>query len=231
MKRWLLDSPTGVAIIARLAAAYIRLVWRTGSWSYVGREEAERHFAGRTGLVCFWHGRMIMLARAWPGERKLNMLISAHRDGRLIARTVGHFGIATVVGSTSRGAAAGLRAMLTKLRVGEACAITPDGPRGPNMRAQLGVASIAKLAGVSVLPVSYSTARAIELGSWDRMLLPLPFGRGVVVCGAPIDVPTDADDDALERKRLEIEEALNRTTREADRLCGRRTPEPAATAR
>jgi lysophospholipid acyltransferase (LPLAT)-like uncharacterized protein len=75
-----------------------------------------------------------------------------------------------------------------------------------------------------VLPASFSTTRGRFLGSWDRLLLPLPFGRGVFVVGEPVSVGADAD---LETARRAIEDALNRVTREADRLCGRETPEPA----
>lgn len=231
MKRWLLDSPVGLALIAGIAAYYLRLVWFTGSWRWIGRERGEALFAqGRTPLLCFWHGRMLIMAPAWPLDRKIHMLISAHRDGRLIARAIAHFGISTVVGSTSRGGAAGLRAMTSKLQAGEPVAITPDGPRGPRMRAQIGVASIAKLAAAPVLPVSFSTNRGVQLGSWDRMLLPLPFGRGVIVVGKPIDVAADADANELERARQRIEAALNDITDEADRACGRVKLEPAATS-
>jgi lysophospholipid acyltransferase (LPLAT)-like uncharacterized protein len=231
MKR-LLDSPLGQALIAWIAASYIRLVWATSRWSWVGREKIEGRISERLPtLCCFWHGRILMMPKAWIGHGPFHMLISAHRDGRLIARVIAHFRLSTVVGSSSRGAAGALRGMAQKLRGGEWAAITPDGPRGPRMRAQIGVASIARLAGVPILPLSYSTTRAIQLKSWDRMLVPLPFGRGVFVLGAPIFVPEDADAAALERVRQQVEDSLIDCTRRADALCGRETPpaaEPAA---
>lgn len=209
-------------MIVAVAVGYLRLVWKTGSWSYVGRAHGEALAAqGRMPVLCFWHARMLMMAPAWPADRKIHMLGSAHRDGRLIARVIARFGVSSVIGSTSRGAASGLRTMAALLRRGECVAITPDGPRGPPLRAQIGVASIAKLGLAPVLPVSYSTRRAIRLGSWDRLLLPLPFDRGVVIVGAPIEVPADADGAGLERARQAIEDALNAITREADRQCGR----------
>ena len=227
MKR-LLDSPLGQALIAWIAASYIKLVWATSRWSWVGREHIEDRLAQRLPtLCCFWHGRILMMPKAWIGEGPFHMLISAHRDGRLIARVIAHFDLSTVVGSSSRGAAGALRGMAQKLRGGEWAAITPDGPRGPRMRAQVGVASIARLAGVPILPLSYSTTRGVQLKSWDRMLVPLPFGRGVFVLGKPIFVPGDADAATLDDVRQQVEDSLIDCTRRADALCGRETP-PAA---
>lgn len=227
MKR-LLDSPLGQGLIAWLAASYIRLVWATSRWQWVGRDLIqERIDRQRPTLCCFWHGRILMMPKAWIGNGAFHMLISGHRDGRLIARVIRHFDLSTVVGSSSRGALGAMRGLAQKLRDGDWAAITPDGPRGPRMRAQTGVVAIARLAAVPILPVSYSTTRAIQLASWDRMLVPLPFGRGVFVLGAPIEVPPDADAETLERLRKQVEDSLIDCTRRADALCGRATPEPA----
>jgi lysophospholipid acyltransferase (LPLAT)-like uncharacterized protein len=55
------------------------------------------------------------------------------------------------------------------------------------------------------------------LKSWDRFLLPRPFARGLFVYGAPILVPREADEAALEAARLEVERSLNEVTERADR--------------
>ena len=51
--------------------------------------------------------------------------------------------------------------------------------------------------------------------SWDRMVIPLPFGRGVLVCGATIAVP-QAD---WEQTLPVIAAALTEAADRADRLC------------
>ena len=221
----LLASAAGREIAARLIHGYMRLVWATGRWSIVGREHGERLLEARSpALWAFWHGRMAMMGMAWPREVPIHLLQSPHRDGLMMARVTALFGQTTLWGSTTRGGRDALRAVAAKLREGAWCAVTPDGPRGPRMRAAAGIAAMARLGGAPVLPVSFSTTRGRFLGSWDRLLLPLPFGRGVFVVGEPVHVAADAD---LETARRVIEDALNRVTREADRLCGRETPEPA----
>lgn len=234
MLKRLVDTPAGMAVIAWIAASYIRLVWSTSRWEVVLDPGIDRPATEARACLCaFWHARMLLLPMAFNAslQRRMHMMISGHRDGRLIAKVIARFGLATVVGSSSRRGAGALREMVGVLRGGAWAAITPDGPRGPRMRAQIGVAAIAQLGGAPVLPVSYSTTRGRLLGSWDRMLLPFPFGRVVVVVGAPIEIAADADEAGLEAGRLAIETALMRATREADNRCGRSTPEPADTGR
>lgn len=230
MKRLSRSAPIQAAI-AWLAAQYIRLVFVTGRWSVKGMEEPSRLVAAGKPLIgCFWHGRMLMMPKIWRFDPPLHMLISNHRDGRLISRAVEYLGIRTITGSSSRGGAAALRVMAETLRGAGYVAVTPDGPRGPRMHAAPGIAMIAKLAGAPVFPVGWSSSRAVTLRSWDRFLLALPFGRGVFVVGEPIAVPGDADEATIESFRQLIEERLNQVTREADRLCGRQPVEPAPSA-
>jgi lysophospholipid acyltransferase (LPLAT)-like uncharacterized protein len=170
---------------------------------------------------------MLMWPSFWGGRRPAWMLISDHQDGRLIARTIEHFGVATITGSTSRGSVMALRGMVQRIAQGASVAVTPDGPRGPRMRAAPGIAMVAKLTGAPIVPVSYSSSRAIAWSSWDRFLLALPFGRGVFIVGDPVYVARNADEAAVESARRAVEAQLNRLTMEADRLCGRTPVEPA----
>ncbi len=142
----------------------------------------------------------------------MHVLISEHRDGRFISRTMDWFNIHTVVGSSSRGAtasvardgaaAAGEELYLHHARwAARACAC-----------ARAGVVAAARLAGVPILPLTFSTTRGRNARSWDRFLVAFPFGRGVFIWGAPIVVPDDANEEALERARREVETALNDMT-------------------
>ncbi|CAA7619881.1 lysophospholipid acyltransferase family protein [Magnetospirillum sp. SS-4] len=215
-------------LLCWLGSLYIRLVHATGWWRVVNGGHAERLWnEGKPFILAFWHGRILMMPHSWRRSVPIHMLISQHRDGQLIARTVAHFGIATVAGSTTRGGSAALRAMLKFLKSGECVGITPDGPKGPRMRASSGVVNVARLAGVPILPASFSARRRKLLGSWDRFAVALPFSAGIFVWGDPVEVPRDASDGDLERLRLEVEARLNAITTEADRLMGVETPEPA----
>jgi lysophospholipid acyltransferase (LPLAT)-like uncharacterized protein len=216
------------AAVCRLAAAYIRLVWRTGRWSIEGATIPERLVAaGRPFVVAFWHGRLLMMPEAWRYSPRFNMVISRHPDGQLIARTVKHLGIDTIVGSSSRGGTSALRAMLRALTDGECVGVTPDGPRGPRMRASAGVVHVARLSGAPIVPLAYSAAPSRLLGSWDRLMVPLPFGRGLIQWGEPIEIATDADEAAVAATIATVEAKLNAMTRALDARLGLKAVEPA----
>jgi len=200
---------------------YIRFVYRTNRWTVEGAERPRRlREQGRSFILAFWHGRLLMIPMAWQRLAPMHMLISAHRDGRIIADAVTYFGVDSIPGSTRRGGSAALRTMLKRLEAGDCVGITPDGPRGPAMVASSGVVNVARLAGVPIVPVVFATSRRRVLRTWDRFHFALPFGRGVFLWGEPIEIAPDLDADGLERARLLVETRLNEMAGEADRRVG-----------
>lgn len=208
--------------LCAIAAAYISVVRSTGRWEVVGGEVPYRLWERNQPFVlAFWHGRLLMMPCCWSRSMAMNMLISPHKDGQLIAHTVSYFGIRTVSGSSSRSGSTAFRIMFRALKAGECVGITPDGPHGPCMRVSNGIVKLARLAGVPVIPVSFSTNRSLMLKSWDRFLIALPFSHGVFVWGQPILVPKKADATTQEIYRKKIEQALNIVTIEADNRVGK----------
>ncbi|MBR0681046.1 lysophospholipid acyltransferase family protein [Roseomonas eburnea] len=218
MAKRLIRHPVVQGLLARLVALYLRLVWATTRWTLVGQEHAIP-FAGRPMILAFWHERLPLAALGWrllakrvpqADGRRAQVLISRHRDGRLIATAVRPFGIDVVHASSSKGAVAGLRGLARILSRGGVAVITPDGPRGPARVAAPGVAQLAALTGVPVLPCGVSSSRMRLAGSWDRMRFPLPFARGVAVMGAPIVVARDGAESALPAIAAALTEACER---------------------
>ncbi|HKM71144.1 MAG TPA: lysophospholipid acyltransferase family protein [Stellaceae bacterium] len=203
---------------------YIRFVYLTNHWSVEGGERPRGLTReGRSFIVAFWHGRLLMMPLAWHRMTSFHMLISAHRDGRIIAGAMTYFGIETIAGSTSRGGSSALRAMLNRLKEGGCVGITPDGPRGPAMTVSVGIINIARLARVPILPLVYATSRRRVLATWDRFHLALPFGRGVYLWGEPIEIAGELDEAGLENVRCLLETRMVEMVREADRRVGHET--------
>lgn len=228
LSKRLFKSSAVQAFIAALAAGYVGLVTRTVRWTLQEPEAAKNIRLGDTPFIaCFWHGRMLHMRRAWNDKRPIHVLISAHSDGVLISRAIARLGVATVKGSSRRGGMSALRSMQRVLEQGQNVGITPDGPRGPRMRAKSGPIKVAQLTGVPILPITGNTSRRKLFRSWDRFCLPLPFSRGIIITGAPIFVPKESDDTELERLRMLLEERLNLMTAEADRHFDQTAVEPA----
>jgi lysophospholipid acyltransferase (LPLAT)-like uncharacterized protein len=224
MKR-LLQHPVTLAALAKLSGLYLAFALRTTRWSLDGHEHMAPHAAGRPVVVAFWHERLPLMPMLWVKARqsaegrnsrnRVHVLVSQHRDGQFIGAVVSRFALDVVLGSSSRGGAKGLRNLLDLLAGGDHIAITPDGPRGPRRVPAAGVAHLAALSGVPVLPCAAQTTRRWVLRTWDRMVVPLPFGRGVVVCLPTITVSRDAWQEAVPA----IGAALNAAADRADRLC------------
>jgi lysophospholipid acyltransferase (LPLAT)-like uncharacterized protein len=215
-----------LGLLAALLGRYLDFALRTTRWTLDGAEHVAPHIAGQPCIVAFWHERLPLMPALWRLARRrgstarTHVLVSRHRDGRFIGLVVGRFRLEIVHGSTGRngqdrGGAASLRQMLEFLGRGDHVAITPDGPRGPRRTAAPGVAQLAALSGAMVLPCSAQTSRRRVLRTWDRMVLPLPFGRGVLVCGKPIAVSREEANAALPAIALAMTEAADR----ADLLC------------
>ncbi|MEM9012707.1 MAG: DUF374 domain-containing protein [Pseudomonadota bacterium] len=237
--RRLRHSARARAILAWLIHWYLRLVYRTTRWEIIGAELRE---AGRSnqlrGLIAIWHGRVAMVVTEMRSETVVEATMSRNLDGDLVCRVAESFGIGTIRGSAAnpdkpgrdkggREVATGaLEALARHDRV--LVSFTPDGPRGPRQRCKAGMSTVAARAQVPIITFAFATRWAIVLESWDRFMLPLPFGRGAIGVGGPIPPPADGSADALERHRHALETALNEITARCDRQVGRLPMEPAA---
>ena len=215
--------------VGRLIGIYLSFALRSTRWTIDAPASSWPLMLGvdgQTAIVVFWHEFLPLVPALWWHVRAVNpsltmtVLISRHRDGRMITEIVQRWGVGTVAGSSGRAGpratrhkrrTAALRSLLSLLRTGSLIAITPDGPRGPRRMLQPGVARLAGLSGIPVIAAAASCRPACRLGSWDRMVLPLPFGRGRIVCSAPMPVAPHGWRDALPA----IASVLDQVAREA----------------
>ena len=82
--------------------------------------------------------------------------------------------------------------------------------------------ALAKASGRPIVPIAYASSRRIDVKSWDRSTINLPFSRAVIAVGEPVHVPEEADAALLEAKRVLVEETLNEATERAYRIVDRR---------
>ena len=179
------------ASLAWVLASWMRLCFVTMRWSRENEAAAQAVWDQGGGVLCvFWHSRIGLSPACWPLDRAqpAKALISLSADGEFIAKAVARQGFPAVRGSSTnkdktekaKGGTQALRDGLKQLKVG-ALALTPDGPRGPARQMAEGLPLMAKLSGAPTLFIGLSCSPAIRLNSWDKAVLPLPFGKGAIV--------------------------------------------------
>jgi lysophospholipid acyltransferase (LPLAT)-like uncharacterized protein len=220
---------TGQAVLG----TYLAFALRSTRWEIEGDAYLDPFRAEVPVIVAFWHECLPLMPAGWAELRRGNpnrraaALISRHRDGRFIAAIMTRFSVSTVHGSSAKpggrnkgardkGGAAALRAMHARLAAGDAVIVTPDGPRGPARVAAPGTVQLAALSGAPILPSAARLRRQVRLGTWDRMILPLPFGRGAIVCAPPLRVARHDDRRAAEAA---LTTALTVAAQRAEALC------------
>jgi lysophospholipid acyltransferase (LPLAT)-like uncharacterized protein len=202
-----LPASLTLVVAPLLGAALVRLL---ASTLHVRREEAAVGALWREGtpaIYAVWHGRILLLPYFY-GWRRARVLASRSRDGELLTRFVGRFGLEAVRGSSTRGGAEALRLLARSLAEGRDAVVVPDGPRGPRETVKSGIVALARLTGAPIVPIAVGASPEWRLRSWDEFRIPKPLARCVLRFGDPIRVPGDADRAAEEATRKEVEAAL-----------------------
>ena len=175
----------------------------------------------RQVIYCIWHNRLALSMKLYSnyGLRHhqaagLAGLVSASRDGAFFAAIIERFGIQPVRGSSSRRGGQALLELTTWAERGYDLAITPDGPRGPRYVVQDGAMALAQVTGLPIVPASYHLQWKIQLKSWDRFQIPLPFSRCEIIIGQVMRVPREASDTERESLRQQLEAELRAITRD-----------------
>ena len=222
LRKRLEKSETLAAAIAWPLAAYLRLVFRTGRWQAEGLDELRAELARGPVIVVFWHGRLMMSGPAWPLRPARSVLpVAPSPAGLLSAKTQGHFGSTPVVIDPRRAGMANIRAVLGAVREGNSLGLTADGPKGPARKAKSAPVEWAQATGRPVFLFSWSSPAVMRLNTWDRLMIPRPFSRGVYGYRKWKDaLPRKLNPAERDRLQQELAEALDSFDREMDNRAG-----------
>ncbi len=166
----------------------------------------------RPWVLAFLHGTQWPLL-AWRRRGPTLVLVSLSADGELQSRALRLQGLSVVRGSSSRGGARGLAALVRAMKRRRAdAAFAVDGPRGPYGVVKPGAVLAARATGAVLVPMgSAMTSGLVLRRAWDRFAIAWPFTRVTVVLGPPIE---PAEPAARERVEAAIARA-NDVAREA----------------
>lgn len=241
MKAILRSAPVQ-SLLANLIWAYMTLVGRASRWTVEGEEELHAVWKEMDHGLIFscWHSRILLLPVGWMLEKKKigmargnpGILISLSRDGEFVARAAEKLGLQVIRGSAgnkkkkskNKGGAAAIREASDILGNAGVVCITVDGPRGPRQRASLGAVLLAQRKNAKIVTYAFAASPARRFNSWDRFVVPFPFGKGAVVFGPIVDAPRDVDPEII---RQQVEDALNAATERAEEIVGGKFEPPA----
>ena len=188
------------------------LGWTTRIYWFKTEEASRMEEEGKGMIYAIWHNQQLFLLYPYRG-RKIASLISQSSDGEYIARCLPKFGMKAIRGSSSRGGARALIHLIQAAKDGYCPMLTPDGPRGPIYKVQHGILFLAKKTGLPIIPVGSALSHKIKVGSWDKMRVPLPFGKTALTYGKALYVKTDEE---IPQVALELEKELNRVSDQSE---------------
>ncbi len=221
--------PLVLSTIGSALASYLLLVRRTSSFRLDPPDFYEKVLPDLPVIVAMWHGQHFMMPFARPEGWDVRVMISRSADGEINAVAARKLGLGLIRASGSqharqiskRGGMRGFIEAMRALKEGGSVALTADVPKGPSRVAGLGIVQLARHSGRPILPMAFATSRHIDLNTWDKATVNLPFSRAVLATGDLIRVPSDADDTALEAARAAVTAGLDATTDRAYTLAKR----------
>ena len=198
--------------IARLWLSTLRVRFIAGAAYERAVDDPDR----MSWVYCFFHGTQLALL-AWRRPRKTSVMVSHSRDGQMQAQALSVQGMSIVRGSSSRGGARALVALVKAMRGGHDAAFAVDGPRGPYGVVKPGAIAAAQQAGGALVPLGVACRHALTFEkAWDKFLLPWPFSRVFVIAGDPLPANTTASELAAAIRKTNLRAAkLNTLGRSA----------------
>jgi lysophospholipid acyltransferase (LPLAT)-like uncharacterized protein len=194
-------------LVPFIASLLIRLLYLTNKKQF----HAPDTIGDDPIIMACWHGELLMIPYAYTRFRKtphVKLVISEHFDGNLIAKTLEFFKFSTIRGSSTRGGARALIKSIKELKDGYDLGITPDGPKGPRHEVADGIIVMAQKADVKIVLVEIKPSSYWQLSSWDKFVIPKPFGTIDYYISDLIDISSMEMEEArtLIKKGLEIHE-------------------------
>ncbi len=193
-------------IIYYLIVFYLRIVKFTTFWNVINKGDKEN-----ANLFIVWHNRTLICLLGIDkivGNNKFNSIVSPSKDGKFLSDLMASFGHKVILSSKESGTGTkGLRIVIDLLNQGKQVVITPDGSRGPRYHLKKGTGFLLKKSASRYYIFSLNFKRRILMNSWDKMIIPLPFNRGVIM-GEYFDFDNSKSVDELnniiEKKLIEL---------------------------
>lgn len=203
-----------------LASVILEILWWTCRIRYVDLDKlralVREH--GAVVPVC-WHQHLLLCARFLVSKKvapmKPGFMISPSVDGEAPTMLARFYGATVVRGSGTYSGLRAVRGAHQSLQEGISLAVTPDGPRGPRFKFKPGAIFAAQMSGKPVIPVAYAAKPAFVLKTWDKFVIPVPFGRVCMAIGEPYFPPSELSAEEMQQVQRELERRMLETFQRA----------------
>ncbi len=216
------NSDTLAAILSWILAGYLRFCFATTRWRVEGLEDLSKALQDGSVIYVLWHSKTMYGPLAWPYD--LARLFALHDPspiGRIGSRTQARLGMVPVAMQANSSNFAASRQVLKTIRAGHSIGIAADGPKGPARDAKKSTIEWARASGRPVFLFSWQSSRTLQLNTWDKMVLPMPFAKGVYgFCKWDTAVPRKLDDAGYRALTRSLSAALDQITTDIDRSAG-----------
>jgi len=218
IKHYLKNSPIIFNTISYLLYTYLKFSYLTSSWQFIMPPTLDHDKIDQENGLFFaiWHNQLAYGLQIFDRYNNIYALASPHIDGKIISKIIKLNNQNSIEGSSNKNSLQAIKQIINKIQHGAKIVLTPDGPKGPVHKNSSIVTKIANNYNKKVIPVSCHASSYFELKSWDKMIIPKPFSKIVVL----IDEPIILEKNEISNRQL-LEDSLNTLNQKAKKLASR----------
>ena len=205
--------------LSLVGALYVYIVYISSQKTFINKDNFDKLILeNKSFIYALWHDQLLLSPFTWQTKNRIDILISKHKDGDIIADLIKYHGFNSIRGSTNnpnkekeKNTISSIRKIIKTLKANVSIGITPDGPRGPRHKVSEGTINIARISNKKILPMALAYKEQWVLNTWDKFIIPKPFNKICIVWGDPIDIEINKihvpiQQEALEKSLINITE-------------------------
>ena len=197
--------------LSLVGALYIYIVYVSSQKTFINKDNFDKLILeNKSFIYALWHDQLLLSPFTWQTKNRIDILISKHKDGDIIADLIKYHGFNSIRGSTNnpskvkeKNTISSIRKIIKTLKADVSIGITPDGPRGPRHKVSEGTINIARISNKKILPMALAYKEQWVLNTWDKFIIPKPFNKICIVWGDTIDIEINKIDVPIQQEALE----------------------------
>ena len=197
--------------LSLVGALYVYIVYISSQKTFINKDNFNKLILeNKSFIYALWHDQLLLSPFTWQTRNRIDILISKHKDGDIIADLIKYHGFNSIRGSTNnpskekeKNTISSIRKIIKTLKANISIGITPDGPRGPRHKVSEGTINIARISNKKILPMALAYKEQWVLNTWDKFIIPKPFNKICIVWGDPIDIEINKIDVPIQQEALE----------------------------